>query len=218
MPLNPETVRQQFPSLKREAIFLDNPAGTQIARQSLERINRYLLENNANHDGAFETSLRSDETIEAARHAMADLLNAPRPEEIVFGPNMTSLTFNISRSLARTWQPGDEIIVTRLDHDANITPWVLAAEERGCNVHWVDFDPEDGTLTWRRCGLPCRESRACWLSALLPTLWARLIHSSASYPWQEKWGRWSTLTLCNTPAWPNRRAAPGLRFSSLLIV
>ena len=146
MPLNPVIIRQQFPALKREAIFLDNPAGTQIARPSLERIQSYLIKHNANHDGAFETSLKSDEMVAEARRAMADMLNAPRPEEIVFGPNMTSLTFNISRSLARTWQPGDEIIVTRLDHDANITPWVLAAEERGCTVCWIDFYPEDGTL------------------------------------------------------------------------
>jgi cysteine desulfurase family protein (TIGR01976 family) len=77
---------------------------------------------------------------------MADFLNAERPEEIVFGPNMTSLTLHISRSIARTWDPGDEIVVTRLDHDANITPWVLAAEDRGVKVRHVDFDPETGEL------------------------------------------------------------------------
>ena len=77
---------------------------------------------------------------------MADFLNASRPEEIVFGNNMTSLTFSVSRAIARTWKPGDEIVVTRLDHDANITPWVLAAQDRGCTVRWVDFHPENGTL------------------------------------------------------------------------
>jgi cysteine desulfurase family protein (TIGR01976 family) len=77
---------------------------------------------------------------------MADFLNASRPEEIVFGPNMTSLTFNISRALARTFQPGDILVVTRLDHDANISPWLLAAEDRGCRIRWVDFHPEDCTL------------------------------------------------------------------------
>jgi len=109
-------------------------------------MNAYLVEHNANFQGAFRTSRESDAVLEEARNAAADFLNARQPEEIVFGPNMTSLTFNISRSLARTWIPGDEIVLTRLDHDANITPWTLAAEERGCTVKWVDFYPEDGTL------------------------------------------------------------------------
>ncbi len=86
------------------------------------------------------------ELIDQARAAAADFLGAARPEEIVFGPNMTSLTFNLSRSLARWLNPGDTIVVTRLDHDANIQPWVLVAEDRGCVVRWVDFHPEDGTL------------------------------------------------------------------------
>jgi cysteine desulfurase family protein (TIGR01976 family) len=146
MPLDPTLVRQQFPSLQRPAIFLDNPAGTQISKQSLERINRYLLECNANHEGQFETSRRSDEVLHEAHAAMADFLNASRPEEIVFGNNMTTLTLHISRSLARTLQPGDNLLVTRLDHDANISPWMLIAEDRGCNLLWVDIDVEQGTL------------------------------------------------------------------------
>ena len=96
--------------------------------------------------GPFQTSRASDAVLDEARAALADFYNAARPEEIVFGNNMTSLTFTISRAIARTWQPGDEIVVTRLDHDANITPWVMAAEDRGCIVRWVDFHPEDGTL------------------------------------------------------------------------
>ena len=139
-------VRQQFPSLDRPAIFLDNPAGTQIAKPSLDRINRYLLEHNANHEGQFETSRRSDEVLHEAHAAMADFLNASRPEEIIFGNNMTTLTLYISRSISREWKEGDEIVVTRLDHDANVTPWVLAAQDRGVKVNWVDFDVEDGTL------------------------------------------------------------------------
>jgi cysteine desulfurase family protein (TIGR01976 family) len=139
-------IRQQFPSLDRPDVFFDNPGGTQIARQSLERIQRYLLECNANHEGAFETSRRSDAILEAAHAAMADFLNASRPEEIVFGANMTTLTLHISRSLARTLSPGDELVVTRLDHDANVAPWLLAAEDRGCQVTWIDFDVEDCTL------------------------------------------------------------------------
>lgn len=146
MSLNIPLVRQQFPALEKPAIYLDNPGGTQTARRSLERIQAYLRDTNANHDGAFATSRASDAMIDAARSAAADFLVASRPEEIVFGPNMTSLTFNLSRSIARTWAPGDTIVVTRLDHDANITPWVLAAQDRGCRVRWVDFHPEDGTL------------------------------------------------------------------------
>jgi cysteine desulfurase family protein (TIGR01976 family) len=139
-------VRQQFPALDRPAIFLDNPAGTQIAKPSLDRINRYLLDNNANHEGMFETSRKSDEILHEAHLAMADFLNASRPEEIIFGNNMTTLTLHISRSLARNLQAGDNILVTRLDHDANIAPWMLVAEDKGCNLVWVDIDVEDGTL------------------------------------------------------------------------
>ncbi|NOY98023.1 MAG: cysteine desulfurase-like protein [Chloroflexi bacterium] len=146
MPLDISRIRQQFPSLDRPAIFFDGPGGTQIARPSLERIQNYLLECNANHEGAFETSRKSDEILDAAHAAMADFLNASRPDEIVFGPNMTTLTLSLSRSLARTLNPGDEIIVTRLDHDANISPWLLVAEDRGCKITWIDFDVEDGTL------------------------------------------------------------------------
>lgn len=147
MTLDPTLVRQQFPSLDRPDIFLDNPGGTQIARQSAEHIQRYLLECNANHGGAFRTSLESDAVLDEAHQAMADFLNAASGDEIVFGPNMTTLTFSLSRALARTLNPGDEILVTRLDHDANISPWLLAAEDRGCQVTWVDFDVEDCTLS-----------------------------------------------------------------------
>ena len=146
MTLDSTAVRAQFPALQRPVIFLDNPGGTQIARTSLEQIRRYLLEANANHGGVFATSQDSDQRVENARLAMADFLNASRPEEIVFGPNMTSLTFNISRALVRTFKPGDTLVVTRLDHDANISPWLLAAEDRGCRIRWVDFHPEDCTL------------------------------------------------------------------------
>jgi cysteine desulfurase family protein (TIGR01976 family) len=146
MTLDLNAIRSQFPSLNRPAIFFDNPGGTQIARQSLERVNKYLLESNANHEGAFATSIASDAVLEEAHQAMADFYNAAGPEEIIFGNNMTTLTLHISRSISRDWQAGDEIIVTRLDHDANASPWVLAAEDRGCKVNWVDFNLEDGTL------------------------------------------------------------------------
>jgi len=146
MPFNHNLIRQQFPSLDRPAIFLDNPAGTQIAKPSLDRINRYLLEQNANHGGLFETSHKSDAVLHEAHVAMSDFLNASRIEEIIFGNNMTTLTLHMSRSLARNLQAGDNILVTRLDHDANISPWMLIAEDKGCNLIWVDIDVEAGTL------------------------------------------------------------------------
>ena len=146
MPLDLALIRSQFPSLSKPVIFFDNPGGTQIARHSLDRINHYLLECNANHEGAFATSVASDAILEEAHQAMADFYNAPSAEEIIFGNNMTTLTLHLSRSISRAWNPGDSIIVTRLDHDANVTPWVLAAQDKGVNVLWVDFDVEDGTL------------------------------------------------------------------------
>jgi len=146
MSLDLYLVRQQFPALRRPLIFFDNPGGTQIAQPAIERMVAYLTLSNANHGGAFATSRESDAILDEAHLAMADFLNAASPQEIIFGANMTTLTLHISRSIARTWKPGDEIVVTRLDHDANITPWVLAAEDRGCRVRWVDFHPEDGTL------------------------------------------------------------------------
>jgi cysteine desulfurase family protein (TIGR01976 family) len=146
MPLDLKAIRKQFPALQRPAIFLDNPAGTQVAQSCLDRMVHYLTEHNANHGGAFTTSRLSDAVLDEAHAAVADFLNAARPEEIVFGPNMTSLTFSISRALGRLFKPGDEIVVTHLDHDANITPWTMVAEERGCRVRWVDFHREDGRL------------------------------------------------------------------------
>ena len=146
MPFNLPEIRNQFPALHRQATFLDNPGGTQIAQPSIDRTLDYLTRCNSNHGGAFATSRESDALLAEAHAAVADFLNAARPEEIVFGPNMTTLTLSISRAIARTWKPGDEIVVTRLDHDANITPWTLAAEDRGVTVRWVDFHPEDGTL------------------------------------------------------------------------
>jgi cysteine desulfurase family protein (TIGR01976 family) len=146
MTFNISTIRNQFPSLNKPAIFFDNPGGTQIAKPSLERINKYLLECNANHEGAFATSIASDAILHEAHQAMADFYNASSPAEIVFGNNMTTLTFHISRSISREWIQGDEIVLTRLDHDANVTPWVLAAQDKGVKINWVDFDMEDGTL------------------------------------------------------------------------
>ncbi|MEW6718750.1 MAG: cysteine desulfurase-like protein [Chloroflexota bacterium] len=146
MPLDLPTIREQFPGLQRKAIFFDNPGGTQISQASLERMTAYLTECNANHAGAFTTSRASDEILDLARSSVAAFVNASLSEEIVFGPNMTSLTFNLSRSLAHWMEPNDHVVVTHLDHDANIRPWLLIAEERGCKVLWVDFDVESGKL------------------------------------------------------------------------
>jgi cysteine desulfurase family protein (TIGR01976 family) len=144
--------RAHFPALDPAThggtapFFFDNPAGTQVAAEALARMNDYLLRRNANHGGAFRGSRESDAMVRDARAALADLLGAARPEEISFGQNMTSLTLHVSRSLARELSAGDEIVVTRLDHDANVSPWLLAARDRGCTVRWVDFDPAD--CTW----------------------------------------------------------------------
>ncbi|HEV2962415.1 MAG TPA: cysteine desulfurase-like protein [Candidatus Angelobacter sp.] len=142
-------VRAQFPSLQQKvnghpAIFFDGPAGTQVSQQVIDAITDYLLHSNANNCGAFPTSKRTDETIAEARVAMADFLNCS-PKEITFGPNMTTLTFAFSRGIGRELKPGDEIVVTLLDHDANFAPW-LALEELGVVIRKVDIHEADCTL------------------------------------------------------------------------
>ena len=144
------SIRATFPALQlrrddREPIFLDGPAGTQVPSR-VDAITHYLIHCNANHGGAFATSRESDAILDRAHRRVAEFLNAPSPEEIVFGQNMTSLAFHLSRSLAKQWKPGDEIMVTRLDHDANILPWALAARDAGAVVRWIDIHPEDCTL------------------------------------------------------------------------
>ncbi len=151
LPLDPVPLRAQFPALQQEvngqtAVYLDGPGGTQTPQSVIDAISRALTLGISNQGGPFLTSARADAIVQEARAAIADLYNARTPEEIVFGQNMTSLTFAISRAIAQTWQPGDEIIVTRLDHDANISPWLLAAADRGVTVRWLDFDPADCTL------------------------------------------------------------------------
>lgn len=150
MALDINTIRAHFPSLVpitdgHPPIFFDNPGGTQVAREVIDAVNDYYLRHNANHGGVFATSIRSDAILREAHAAMADFLGAASPDEIVFGPNMTTLTFGVSRAIGRTVKPGDEIVVTRLDHDANIAPW-LALGERGVVVRWVDINPGDCTL------------------------------------------------------------------------
>lgn len=146
--INFSALRTQFPGLvqRREAIFLDGPAGTQVPQRVIEAMVHYLTHCNANHGGAFATSIESDRILDEAHAAAADLLNAPSADEIVFGNNMTSLTFHLSRSVAKILKPGDEIMVTRLDHDANVSPWTLAARDAGATVRWIDIHKDDCTL------------------------------------------------------------------------
>ena len=147
MPLQPRQIRLHFPALalldeERPRVYLDNPGGTQVPRQVIERVTSYLIHTNANHGGGFRTSQESDAVLDEAHRALADLLNASSPKEIVFGPNMTSLTFALSRSLAHGLRPGDEILLTRMDHDGNVAPWLQMAAEREVVVKWLDFSPE----------------------------------------------------------------------------
>jgi cysteine desulfurase family protein (TIGR01976 family) len=139
-----------FPSLQREvdgrpAVFLDSPGGSQVPDVVIEAMARYLGHSNANVHGAFETSRETDRLIDEAHRAAADFLNAD-PDEVIFGPNATTLLLSLSRSVARTLRPGDEVVVTRLDHDANVRPWILAAKDAGASVRWVDIHDDDVTL------------------------------------------------------------------------
>ena len=141
--------RQFFPALSQTIqgqpiVFFDNPGGTQVPSAVIDAMTAYLTRANANTGGAFANSRRTDAIISEARTAMADFLNAS-PDEIIFGPNMTTLTFSISRALGRVFQPGDEILVTTLDHDANIAPW-LVLQERGVVIQTADIHPATCTL------------------------------------------------------------------------
>ena len=142
-------VRSNFPSLARTihgqpAAFLDGPGGTQVTQSVIDAIGHYLKTSNANTHGPFVTSCETDEVIARARSAIADFLGSD-PEEIVFGPNMSTLTFAISRSIGRELNPGDEILLTHLDHSANVSPW-QALEERGVKIQFLDIRAEDCTL------------------------------------------------------------------------
>ncbi len=144
MPLNSQTIRAQFPI--QNTIFFDNPAGTQVPYRVVDAVSHYYLTMNANSGGAFPTSRDTDAMVQSTREKMADFLNAPRADEIVFGPNMTTLNFALSRALARTLSPGDEIVLTHMDHDANVAPWLRIAEDFDLVIRWVDIHVEDCTL------------------------------------------------------------------------
>lgn len=143
-------VREQFPALDRlhdgrPVVYFDGPGGSQVARPAIEAMRGYMERGGANLHGAFPTSIETEEIIASTRHAMAAFIGA-EPDEIAFGANMTTLTFAISRALARDWNEDTEIVVTELDHRANVDPWVLAATEKGAKTRWLPVDPETLTL------------------------------------------------------------------------
>lgn len=145
-------IRSWFPALQRRAgnvhvAYFDGPGGTQVPRQVVDAVSDYLIHHNANTHWAYPTSEETDALLERSRHALADFLNAAA-DEIAFGANMTTLTFHLARSLARQWQAGDEVVVTELDHHANVAPWVEAARDRGVTVRTVRMIPETGQHDW----------------------------------------------------------------------
>jgi cysteine desulfurase family protein (TIGR01976 family) len=150
-PFDPSALRSEFPALAREqdgrpVVFLDGPGGTQVPQRVIDAVSDYYRTMNANHEGAFATSVESDAMAAEAHAAVADFLGAASPDEVKFGANMTTLTFHVSRSITATFRPGDEIVVTRLDHEANIGPWQTAAADRGLVIRTVDIRDEDCTL------------------------------------------------------------------------
>lgn len=156
MPAHPafdvEALRGEFPALRRPgpdgrpAVFLDGPGGTQVPQRVIDAVSQYYANSNANAGGAFATSAASDAIVEEAHAAVADFLGAASPEEIKFGYNMTTLTLHIGRSIGATLRPGDEVVVTTLDHEANVSTWEAMAADRGVTVRKVDIRPDDVTL------------------------------------------------------------------------
>jgi cysteine desulfurase family protein (TIGR01976 family) len=151
VPFDVEALRREFPALAlerdgRPVAYFDGPGGTQVPQRVIDAVTEYYVSSNANAGGAFETSERSDAIVAEAHVAVADLLGAASADEIKFGPNMTTLTFHVSRSIAATMRPGDEIVVTTLDHEANKGPWRAAAADRGLVVREVDVRLVDLTL------------------------------------------------------------------------
>ena len=147
MPFDLDAVREKFPSLHRTddgqpRIYFDNPAGTQVPQSVADRMAECLIEANANLGGKFRTSKLAEEIVQDAHDAMADFLNAPSSDEIIFGQNMTTITLHLARSIGRVFEPGDEIILSRMDHDANVHPWVLMARDHDLVVRWLPFDTE----------------------------------------------------------------------------
>lgn len=148
-PFPIDDIRARFPALALSdaggpRIYLDNPAGTQVPHEVIARMTDALTRTNANLDGYFTTSKLAGELVDEAHQAAADFYNARSASEIVFGHNMTTLTLHFSRCLAKDFRAGDEIVLTRMDHDGNVAPWLLVAEDKGLTVRWMDFDPQTG--------------------------------------------------------------------------
>lgn len=146
-----EAIRSQFPALHQQIdgktpVYFDNPAGTQVPQIVIDAVTNYYTHMNANSGGMFTTSQRSDDMTDHTRELVADFLNANDPAEIAFGPNMTTLNFSLSRALGKVLSAGDEIILTRMDHDANVSPWLLIAEDHDLTVKWIDILEDDCTL------------------------------------------------------------------------
>lgn len=147
MSFDIDKVRSAFPALAltddgKRRIYFDNPAGTQVPQTVVDRMSDCMIGANANLGGYFRTSANADAVMDGAHSAMADLLNAPSADDIVLGQNMTTMTLHLSRSIGRQLSRGDEIILTRMDHDANVTPWVLLAEDLDLNIRWLPFNLE----------------------------------------------------------------------------
>lgn len=147
MQLDIEKIRAAFPALSIRdqgvpRVYFDNPAGTQVPQSVVDAMSRCLVESNANVHGSFRTSALADEIVAGVHEAMADMLNAASPDEIVFGQNMTTITLYISRSIGKLFKPGDEIILSRMDHDANVAPWLLLARDCDLTVRWLPFDAD----------------------------------------------------------------------------
>lgn len=144
--LDIDAIRHEFPAIANRGdaapVFFDNPAGTQVPRRVIDRMMQALVEDNANLGGYFDTSQRAIAQAQEAHKAMGNLFNANDWHEVIFGQNMTTLTFSMSRAIGRTLKEGDEILLTRMDHDANVAPWLMLAEDKGLVVRWIDFDPE----------------------------------------------------------------------------
>ena len=145
MDYDVERVRASFPALTDGTAYFDGPGGSQVPRQVAEAIASTMTAGSSNRGAVTPSERRAEDVVVGARAAMADLLGCD-PGGVVFGRSMTQLTFDLARALAKTWGPGDEVVVTRLDHDANVRPWLRAADAVGANVRWVDFDTETGEL------------------------------------------------------------------------
>ncbi|MFJ9496596.1 cysteine desulfurase-like protein [Brevibacillus centrosporus] len=143
-------IREQFPALQRtyngkQAVYFDGPGGSQVVKSSMDAIYAYMQNGGANLHGSFPSSRETEQTIASAKEAVAALFGA-KAEEVAFGANMTTLTFAIARALGKHWQEGDEIIVSELDHRANVDPWLTIAADRGMTVRWLPVDPDTLTL------------------------------------------------------------------------